>query len=263
MNYENSNRIRMEDLKYYDRIEKYVEGQLQPEERILFERELKVNGELKNEYDAFVLSKEVADVLGYRILSTNDEEKAIKKEFFIAPKSVRKPIRVWRAIAASVVLVCTVTWMLVGSSYTNSALVEANRIEVNVSGLRGASSQTVLGEIVTKFENKEYNVVMDLTGAVVQDDADYLQTQYIRGHTALETGDFNSAIAAFVIAQESADPTINQNAKWHLMLSYLQAGNELKATELLEYFIGNTNSDFHNQAQELQSKMNSFWFQLF
>ena len=247
----------MDELKYYDRIEAYAEERMTAENARQFEQELLTNAELKLEYDAYLITKEAAFVLGYERLK--DEESSQKSTTVAKVRTINA--RWWLAAASfALILGFSLTWA--NQNYSNAALASNEFSATNVANTRTEQESTRLLQTKDAFESKEYNRVVDLVAAVSDSDSNYSIFNFIAGHANIGLENYSEATSNFLVAAADEDFIHSGNAQWNLALCYVLSGQSGMALDVLDEIVENPNADYYSNAVELRNKLNSFWRKL-
>jgi tetratricopeptide (TPR) repeat protein len=78
--------------------------------------------------------------------------------------------------------------------------------------------------------------------------------QLLLGNCYLNTGEFQKAVTSFKNASNSADPILNQHAKWYTALALLRAGNQAETLRLLQELM-RSDSMYKSQAGNLMDEL--------
>lgn len=78
--------------------------------------------------------------------------------------------------------------------------------------------------------------------------------QLLLGNCYLNTGELQKAVTSFKNASDSADPILNQHAKWYTALALLRSGNQAETLRLLQELTG-SDSMYKSQAGNLMDEL--------
>ncbi len=261
----------MDTELYLQRIEQYETGTMSAIERTAFESELATNDALREVHGLFLQSNTVIEQGIENNLRAQLQEWAgtttevpLATSQKVARKTVFMPSTwVRMAIAASVaLLIGWFGWQWAGNQYSDQALFAGNYEKPSESAFRaGTNSVHPLKQGFDALKSGDLNTAATFFQAIPADSDRYAEAQYFLGHAALQSTQYDTAIAAFRQCAASGDARFKEKSEWNLLLTYIAAGRT-KASEfnlLLENVTGNPAHSYHVQGKQLQAQLKSIW----
>lgn len=241
-----------------EKIDSYLDGELNEEEKAAFEKSIEQDALLVEEVLQNKLLRDVIEA-GYKEeLRTNIRQwkKEGGKKNSISVAQIRK-LGYRLAAAASVVIILIASiFTLVVPQYSNDRIADRfYEPDADLGSLRGSNDADILRQA---FENYEQG---NFTGAIpgFQRYPNNDKALYGLGLSYYQIEDFKNAVETFktLVARNNIEYT--EKAEFYLLLSYLHAGQtgpefqELlnKMIEEKGYYVG--------QAEAIKRKMDSFW----
>lgn len=240
-------------MSHFDRIESYAEGRMTAGARRAFEADLASDAELKAEYDAYLASQKVLEMLAFDELGKMAGEE--KREAKVVP--------LWRrrgAVAAAAVAVLAIgLFWFADMENGNTALAEEFYAPPPPSTLRSLRFETTdrqpLDEVQEAFELEEYGLLISAIENIPTSDSNYLHFQFLLGHAFLKNKNPGAAIAPLRRAAGSGNPNFSENAKWNLVIAHLAAGQTDTARQILTDISKNGSDGYPARAEELLTKL--------
>ena len=241
----------MGKMNYFDKIEDYIEGNMTDVESNSFESELKNDEELKREYDAYLAAEIAVKALGYQLL--NEKHKK--------PRSL---VKLWLAVAASILLLVMTSVWYASSNYSIPVIVSKSRIqsEPNFTSFRGKVDSDPLYKAVNAFYLNDFNKVAEILSSIPSTDTAYISAQFILGHALLKNGDFDKAAKVFLPVLNDRSTLFTANAHWSEILALLSAGRGEEARSYLQEILNNPSDEYYEEALKLDTKLRSNWRKL-
>jgi tetratricopeptide (TPR) repeat protein len=259
---------------YFDRMDRYAEGDMPAAERKDFEEELASNAELREAYETYLLGNEAieqgienglrqqlrawaaedAPALTATLGGANPAARPTAKVVAMRPNWTR-----W-AVAASVALL--VGFMLfrwsAGGAASDEALFAAHYALPEVPALRsgeGAASPLEAGYRLV--QSGDFAAAADFFQGVPLGNERYAEAQLWLGHAALQLKQHDRAIAAFGKAAQRNDFKIKEKAQWNLALAYLAAGrtNDAAFRQNLQEMAANPQHSYAERARALREAL--------
>ena len=227
----------------FEQIELYLNKEMSSAEQADFEARMASDGFLKASVD---LHRNLARAI------TNKEEieleeklQRIGKEYFAEKAKQRFSLwnnRNWMIAASISLLVIAGTWLFLsmpqGPQHQElfAANYEPYAIPDGFQGLRSESGDTTdpLTQAVGQYGKKEYAKALQSFQQLPDSSLNTPLVQICVGICYLQTGEVSQAQQRFEQLLQSEDRFFKSPAQWYLALSYLKAGNEARAKELLE-----------------------------
>ncbi|MCP3928070.1 MAG: hypothetical protein GY705_03095 [Bacteroidetes bacterium] len=244
----------MAELIYFERIEAFAEGEMSVEESDKFQLDLSSNSELKKEYEAYMATQKVSQLLGYKVLGERIShiESRGKRE-------KRKVYFPFFVIAASFLLLIIGFVWYAHSNYSNQALASNYTVEPNLSSIRSSSDKNSLKLATDAYYSENYREAIQILSGITSEEKTFTTAQFILGHTYLKEGAFAKAVTAFETAISNGETVSTDNARWHLVLALLSLGEEEEAGKALQPIRIAPNNNYYTKAIELEKDLSSFW----
>ncbi len=243
-----------------EKIDPYLDGELDAEEKTSFEKALANDPALEEEVRQNVLLREVVETGYQEKLRANIRQwrKEGQSAGVQTATNIRK-LSIRLAAAASVLLVIGLgIFTVVAPQYSNDRIAEAfYEPESDLGLIRGSNDADILRQAFENYEQGNY------TGAIpgFQRYPDNDKALYGLGLSYYQLGDFDQAIASFRQLVDRDNIEYTEKAEFYLLLSHLKAdrtGPEFQ--QLLDKMIED-GGYYSGQAERIQRKMNSFWRQ--
>ncbi|MEL7119652.1 MAG: hypothetical protein AAFO07_09430 [Bacteroidota bacterium] len=236
-----------DELKYFDRIEAYSNGEMDEAAKVVFEAELASNSELNGEWEAYQASQKVLEFLAYDALSEDKKTPAKQRE------DKAKVIRLLPLIlaAASIVMllgIASLFWLnwsddeQWATAYYQQPIPDINRGEV----------ATKENDFQIAFFEENYERTIALLEEV-ENASDY--QMLLIGHSYLKTEEFEKAIEAYSKIISKRNSEWNDQARWHQILAHLEKEDFDAASTQLEYFTNQTDHPLNSLANEIQKSI--------
>ncbi len=260
----------MEELKYYDRINEYVEGSMSSENRQLFESELKTNDALKTEYDLYLATMKTLEVFALDQISEELKSLSIAEENTLHDSSesipsgriISFPRRILGLAATLLLLIVAGTLWWSNAQYSDRQLAKRNFITPNLSTVRGDTNLEILTEASEAFYQGKYKMIIKQLQSLDSSHPAYVDAQFILGYTYLKNEQPQDALTAFQKVLKSDKDQLKASAEWHMILAHLDVGDqkaaEIALDELLQYPTG----AYYSKAKTLKKDLDSFWHKL-
>jgi len=237
----------MDNLKYLEDIEAYVDERMSVEDRRQFEARLQTDAELKKEYDAYRSTMKLLEWMA------TDE---LQEQADTPNKNRRK---VWWVVAAAVIIALLGTILYINFAFSAKDLAETAYVTPNFSTiLRSGSINTTEDEAIQTLLQNNYDEVIAMLSNVSDTNA---AAQYILGHTYWKTADYANAISAFenVLENQNTNTRQEASAEWFLALAHLKNDDQAAANSYLNQIITDDNHPNRNKALDLLDDLNSPW----
>lgn len=229
------------DFNYF--IEKYLDGEMTPAEKIWFEKELEGNEALQLELE---LRKSANSVISDReIMALRSQLNAIEKERSEENPwtAARRRMLRYAAVATVVVLTGTSIW-LPNRKLSNDQLFEKYYEVTNTAGSAvtrssGDTSDPTYQAAVTEFRNGQFdsaiNHFLDFTSGHEGIDEDVqIGVEMMLGHSYAGNRQYNEAGISYKNVVDHNDNLYIEDANWLLSLCYIKTGETEKARTRLE-----------------------------
>lgn len=246
----------MNAAEKYDRIERYLDGTLDGEALLDFEKKLNTDSALKQELE---LHRQIAETLkGEKVhelrgvLKNVDQQWKIQIQTQTQTKTQTKTqtqtktakifnIRRVMMVAASILLIVFMAqYWFSNNSMTNQQLF-ANHFEpyqMILNQRTQAPADPAVGEnineAVTAYLNKDYEAASTAFQQLENNSPDAIAFRFYSAISELALGHSNKTITELEEILKDAPPILIEQCNWYLALAYLQEGNRGKAKSILE-----------------------------
>lgn len=228
----------MEEADKFDRVEKYLAGTLNAEERKAFEQDLEEDETLKAELN---LHKDLAETLKseelhkFRNLLEKTNENWSNKTS--EAKQISLMPRVFAAIAAAILLlVLAYQFILRPTSISSDELFAANYTSYNMvlKERSGDALSADLNEAIVAYNRQDYEQAADLFNRLYNQTPEQLSYQFYAAQAALSANRVEVAIEQFSrLLDQEGHPFLEQS-RWYLALAYLKKDALPEAKLLLQ-----------------------------
>lgn len=235
-------------------LEKYIENDLGKDEQKKTEKLIFSNHDVANELQ---FRREVneamreKDIMDFReklvSIHTNLQHSQTSK---VRQLMVRK----WHLVAASITILIMVGSFILSNTNNIStekiydAYYSLDEVSLTKRSIETQNSQFKIA--LDKFEAKEYNEVIKLLNAGIQNNI----AQYYLGLAYMETAKFKSAAASFQQIINNQQNIFMEQAKWYKALCLLKLQDKKGATELFTS-IRNDEDLYHEAADKILKKL--------
>ena len=240
-----------------DKIEQYLNDEMQPQERTDFERELQNDEELKNNFDLY---KSINNTMKAEEVIEDENELAktlqqLNRKYILPGSRVKQGnFRKWMAAAAAVlILVFGSIYFLSDKNMSAEKLYAsyAQHAPVKIQ-LRGNTTDSLAGMAADKFNNKQYYEALPLLQQYVKQQPDDIHMVFSLGISYLEMNRFNDAQQIFSVIA-AGQTAYSETANWYLALIALKQKDIEKCRSILKG-IPKTSAWF-TKAKELLEKL--------
>lgn len=239
----------------FEIIEKYIDGELEGQELINFEKLLEFNAEIKRDYQ---LSLDINNsILEDDIMQLRESLDYMYKD---EPKVRRLPNTFTRRklfyAAASIALLLVaggIIKYITGSDLDNEAVFEKYYAPYEVSVIYRSGNEEVdkiLVNALQKYEEKNFSEAVVLFEKVLKSGKDDMSVNLYSGISYMEEEKYQNAANSFgkIIAQN--DNLFIEQAKWYLAMCYVITEKNDEAELILEELI-ETDSYYKRQAAKV------------
>lgn len=238
----------------YDMIDRYVSGDMDPQEKQAFELLLQQDAGLRKEVQSY---KEVHETLKRRLhpvreeLEVRDTLAEMRQQYFSKPGAkVIQFARVGRiaAIAAAIILVVLI-WRPWGKPdlYRQYASLQMDAVAV-----RGGTQDSLKQEVVRRFNNKEFAASIPLFENLLRNDTGNAHLQFYYAVALMQVDRLVESRTQLMQLHNGAS-VFRDQATFFMALSYLKEKNILLTKEWLNKI--SQDSDVYSRAQELLKEL--------
>lgn len=209
----------------YLQISRYVEGDMNPEETLAFEKMLEQDESLKKETEFY---KELNDTLRMKLHPDEQELEfkhtldGLRSEFF-KPTAKLIPLRkkvLWIASAAATIIIILMIW----SPWSQPDLYrQYASIEMGSAAVRGSLSDSLLAKATIDFNNKDFASSIPYFEELVRLDSSNSQLRFYYGIALMETNAIERARSEFGRLVNGSS-LYRHDAAFYMALSYLKEG---------------------------------------
>ena len=248
-----------------DKIEAYLNGQLDAGTEAAFEREIEQNPDLARAVDNFGVANDalevlIADNLREEMKSWSGEQKTTN--VVSINRNRRSRMRYWAA-AASVALVLGFFGLNIFSNgFSNDVLGRDFYENYEVSGLRSArAADNPLATGLSAYAEKDFAAAAEVFRGVPAADDRYEEAQFLLGHTLMEQRDYAAAADQFGRVIEQNDVRYRETAEWNQLLAWLHLDRtDATFQARLQKIVADPAHSKNAEAVQLNERLNSFWY---
>jgi tetratricopeptide (TPR) repeat protein len=247
------------ELNYKEYIDRYLQGEMGPDEKIWFEKEIDGNLSLKDEIR---LRTQVDLVLADReLLELKSQLDLIHHEIFVVSEKGKGTIsKIYRQIYASagvmVLMALLFTLYLSNRNFTSNKLLARFYEPANptASYRSSATEQNELQKAMDFYKNHEYQSAIALFETILEKDSSKLGLNLYSGISHMEIKEYSQANDRFnKILANQPNPFV-ESAKWYLGMCYLMTDEREKAADQFET-LANTKGFYQNDAKRILKRI--------
>ncbi|NGM72655.1 tetratricopeptide repeat protein [Sphingobacterium sp. SGL-16] len=232
-----------------DKIQDYIEGQLQGEELQEFETHMEQDTDFRN---LVLLQTEVHDIINKRL---NSNESDLRESLFHAETEYRYPKQtLFQRIKPIVTIASAACVLLFGYLFffnNNTALYELPTMQSEI--VRGQESNDQYEEAVRLYNQKSYADSRTILNNLINKEPEVIQYQYYAALTYLGEENYNEAkVKLNPIA--NGQSIFKDEAKYYLAVSLEKLGSKEEAVVLLKTIPNQ--GELGRKAQKLLDKLN-------
>ncbi len=248
-----------QDLEYTVFIERFLRGEMSPEELNWFEKEIEGNQQLRNEIelhkkiDLVLSDKELIELKNQLDLIHQEIEEVTENGHGAIRKIYR---RVYYSAAALVVGVLIFTLYLTNRNFTTQKLLD-RFYEPDVASVtfRGTdSNKDLLAKAMDLYNNKEYGQAIEIFETILQEDKSKIGLNLYSGISHMEIQKYSAANERFRRIIDNKPNPFVESATWYLGMCYLFTENTDKALEQFETLV-NTDGYYRRDAKRIIRRM--------
>ncbi|RMG86503.1 MAG: hypothetical protein D6714_04125 [Bacteroidetes bacterium] len=246
-------------MKYFERIEKYLNEEMTPEEKVAFQRDLKQDEALKT---AFLIQKAESEAIERMALEhLRGRLREVRKTSAKPSPNIRRLPR-WAAVAAGVLVVlgCLWVWSQMGQPNAREKLVE-RAFQKTFAGfstsVRSLSTDTELQKHLTLLENGDrLSEVIAFLQSLPPEHPAFARTRLDLALAYYKNGQFENSVRQcseyLKLAPENYEAPY---AEYLGFLAATRAGNEVEANAFWERIRKKPNHPFFNNVSELRAQL--------
>lgn len=235
--------------KDLERIQDYIDGQLDSGELAEFENRLAKDEELRRQLR---MQQEISHVLAKRALS--DEDKVRSTITNVSKEFRRKHVSniVWLKRYATVASVACVL-LLVGLFFLNRKTEVYTLPEIQSEIVRGQEQNRLYEDAVSAFNGGKYSEARAKLEDLLKENSTQIQNQYYLGLSYVGEKDWEHAISILKPISQGVSVFRNE-AQYYLAVSYYKNGEKSKAVLLLDQLC-NEIDEWCEKALDLKKKI--------
>lgn len=228
-----------QEIDYTEFIERYIQGEMSPEEHNWFEKEIEGNLSLKDEIN---LRKQVESVLSDKeMINLKMQLDQIHQEIYeVTEKSkgaIRKIYRrVYVTASALAIFAIAFTVYMANRNFSNDKLVEMyyQPAQTTMNFRSADPSKDVLTAAMEHYNSKEYTEAIKLFEQVLQKDQSQLGVNLYSGISHMEIEQYEEANKKFQNILDNKPNPFVESASWYLGMCYIMTNEREKAAEQFE-----------------------------
>lgn len=233
--------------QHLKQLEAYIQNKLDTENRILFEKEMEKNAELKQLYEEHKLTMEVID---------NDTENELRNKFSQWLKedkrSKTRKLSVISAIAAS-------TLVLFGFFLIKNLMKPKSDYQLALSYYKVPEAPAhEMGDDQIDWQNglkayqqKQYTDAIKAWKKIENPDA---EASYYLAHALFNTKEFKEAAAIFKLISESSS-VYNYHSDWYYLLALLASEDTGQMNKQLNKILSDKSHPYYTKTKELKNNI--------
>ena len=241
------------DQATYELIEKYLQGQLEGEALVDFEKQLESDEELRAE---LAVQRELHSLLGDAEVNELDAKLDVLSKEFAEAKEVKfRPGRIiWLATAAVLVLAVAYLGFFQNQQLSGSERFEAyyETYPADVISRADPDAMSLVDSALSLYGNGSYEVASGLLAEVSEPDA---RVKFYQGLCLLNMSEDERALEQLTAAALDDNSVYQVPAKWYASLLLLKMEQEAEAIELLQVISKSASGKYQNLANDLLSEL--------
>lgn len=249
----------MMNEKNFDRLENYLDDELNEKEILDLEKDLMDDLDLKMELNLHTEINEA--IMEEDIMDLRSKLKAIEIPSTTEEKRKMKFHGKWRIAAASMILfigIASVYYMLGNKSYTNEEIFidyyKPYSIVINTRSSETNDSEKVIYRALKSYESKDFRSALSLFESVLEKDSMNLTSNFYSGISNIQIQEYPKANKNFTRVLEHKNNLFVEQSEWYLGICYLMT-NEREKAKVSFRSIAKGNSFYRTKAKEILNKL--------
>lgn len=249
----------MMNEKNFDRLENYLDDELNEKEILDLEKDLMDDLDLKMELNLHTEINEA--IMEEDIMDLRSKLKAIEIPSTTEEKRKMKFHGKWRIAAASMILfigIASVYYMLGNKSYTNKEIFidyyKPYSIVINTRSSETNDSEKVIYRALKSYESKDFRSALSLFESVLEKDSMNLTSNFYSGISNIQIQEYPKANKNFTRVLEHKNNLFIEQSEWYLGICYLMT-NEREKAKVSFRSIAKGNSFYRTKAKEILNKL--------
>ncbi len=225
-----------QDFDFSRFIERFLKGEMNPEEKKWFEKEIEGNLSLRNEIE---LRRQVDSVLSDKeMIELKAQLDQIHQEIYEVTEKGKGTIRkiyqrVYYATGSLVIFALILTMYLTNRDFSNEKLIDLyyNPTKISINFRAGSPGEDLLAQAMKLYENKQYAKAISLFESILKEDGSKIGINLYSGISYMELEKYNDANKSFQkVLQNKPNPFV-ESATWYLGMCYIMTNERDKAAE--------------------------------
>ncbi len=248
-----------QDFDYTEFIERYLQGEMAPDEKVWFEKEIEGNLSLRDEIN---LRRKVNSVLTDKdMIELKVQLDKIHQEIFEATEKGKGAIRkiyrkVYFTAGTLTVFVLMFSFYLSNRNYSNEKLVELyyQPIKASVSVRAADPSGDKLSKAMVLYNAQRYEEAISAFEKILTEDKTKVGVNLYSGISHMEMEKYDLANERFQRVIEGEPNPFVESAYWYLGMCYLMTNNREKAAEKFQ-LLTDSEGFYHQQAKKILKRI--------
>ncbi len=230
----------------FERIERFLLGKMETNERNIFEKELETNPELRKEKEAHQELIRAIEVGGLKESLDEIHNKTISKN------ESRPSRNNWFAIAAGLAAIISVAIWAVNHQSTNEALfAEYSTIDPGLPVPMSASANYTFHDAMVDYKAEKYDKAIEKWTALLEDNEKNNPLNYYIGAAYYNQEKYNEALLWFEKTLADSSSSFHAKAQWYEVLSQLK----LNETQKVLATVSLPNSPYKDRIESIQQEL--------
>lgn len=247
------------DEMNFDRIEDFLDGDLNQEQLKEFEQDLLDDSDLQMELD---LHQEIDEaIMENDIMNLRSKLEAIETPSTPTEKRKFKFLTKWNIAAASLALLIGLGSLMYifnnNSTYSKDKIYSNYYKPYNVVVNTRSSDATVdhiLMNAVNSYESKDYRTALTLFQKILDKDSTNITSNFYSGISNIEINEYSQANKNFTRVIKHKNNLFIEQSEWYLGFCYLMTNEKDKAIKQFNT-IAKGNSFYKSKAQEILNRL--------
>lgn len=243
-------------INYSEFIERYLDGEMSPDEKLWFEKEIAGNRELDNEVrlrsrvnkaigedDVIQLRRQLDEI--HAVWERKNSRRRISRSVFLRTA----------VAAASLIVLVVAGWFAMNvwqRTYTHEEVFTMYYEPYDMPSYRDGNSPAdeIFRQALLTYQNRDFEKAIVLFEQVLGRDSLKMDANLMSGISKIETERYGEANQNFRSIIDHRDNLFIEQAQWYLGLSYLMAGEPELAVEMFG-FISETEGFYRKKAAKV------------
>ena len=257
----------------FERIEKYLDGEMPFAERQAMDKEMAADTDLQFEFGQHQMAREAMEVMIEDNLRNSFSEWDQEGEKSAKVVSINRGVKMrtlYRriAIAASFLLLAVVgIGFLQSGQYSNEQLSQTYYGTIDLDELRSIGKNELTDNFskgIAALSDGKVNDALFLLEPIPNTNDRFEEAQYLIGHANMQLKKYDAAIIAFKNVANGTDETFKMKGEWNLILAKLNADQlDDNFHNLLTTIAAETDHDKNKEANQLKADLEGFLRKVF